>query len=187
MIARRVWTYALVLDRRFWEERPAFLTLLTSRYGIMEARLSWKKGASALVNQGALEPMALSWFELLLFAHGPEATLWESVNIFPRLRATRPRDLLQMALLLKETIPPGEPVPPIFRFALKSLVRADDRPREILPAFVSGLLGILGYGVEELMGGDSELRRALRDRPQEVMPVCNQVLEEVLGVMPWTE
>ncbi len=187
MIARRIWSYSLVLDRRFWEERPAFVTLFTPRYGIVDVRLEWKRRGrkSPVGEQAALEPMALSWFEIILSPYGTEALSWESVRVFPRLRETSPSALLQMAFLIHEAIPPLEPVSSVFGLALKSLLRSELQRYPLLPWFCSGLLRLLGYGIEELVGGRSELRWMLRDSPQEVMLVCDKVLNEVVGVRPW--
>ncbi len=176
-----------MLSRRYWEERPAFLSILTPRYGIMDdVRLVWgRKDGSFTTRQGAVEPMALSWFELEMSDGGSMARWWEPVDLFGGVRVARPVDILEMGHLVEQTIPPREPVWGVFRLALKVLRRADaERSYPLLAAFASGLLELLGYGIGELLGG-GELGRFLAEEPWVVLDVCRGIFREVLGVEQW--
>ncbi len=188
VFAKRIWTYALVLTREYWEERPAFLLVLTPRYGVLEVKLRWgTQKRLAVFRQAALEPMTLSWLELGFHAGGITAYSWELVESFAELRRKRPEEMLEMGLWIARTVPCEDPVPEIFRHTLMTLKRGDaDTTYPLLAAFASGFLGLVGCGVEELVGcGGRQLRCFLCEEPETVLSVCRGVLRDALGVEPW--
>ena len=182
-VSRKVWTYGLVLNRRFWEERPAFVTILTPGYGIIEVKLAWIAGKrDALFMQGALEPMALSWFQVTFSRAGAMSEAWEAVDLFDGLRIAQPAAMLQISMLIHETVPLNEPVPELFRFALKMLRVSSPGP-SLLAEFTVGLLELMGYGIGELVNnGDTGLGRFITEEPDVVLSVCRGVLRDALGV-----
>ena len=187
MVVRELWTYALVLNRRHWQEKPVFATLFTPRLGIVEARLSWSgTKRDALFRQSALEPMALSWFQLSLRASGASSEHWEPVELFSRLRTQQPIALLEISALIQGIIPQNEPLPELFNFALKTLKKGERKilnSPPILVEFTVGFLDLLGYGIEALMGRNkTDLKRLMVEEPETVFSVCHNVLTEALGI-----
>ena len=181
MLRKRVWTYGLVLNRRFWEDRPYVVTTLTPKFGVVDIKLSGKKRESH--NTGALEPMALSWFEAEISPLGTHSHHWELIELFGSRRLASPEEMLKMGTIMEESLPKWEPVPGLFTLALRSLKRGEaNRDYPMLLRFTVGFLELMGYGIEELVGGREKMRRRIREDPEGLLAVCTEVLKEALGV-----